>query len=139
NGNLEMVRTLIEAGADINEKNGGDNFSTPLMFAVYLGGTRDRTEIIKLLLESGADVNRRNNSGKTALMYAACVGNTKAIELLIAHGTEPNLKDYDGYNALQHAKRGCYKFIGKETGARITNTINLLLKLGSIPDATEVQ
>lgn len=49
--NIELVTTLIQAGADVNKKD--SNGHTPLHLAVYFG----KKEIMKLLLEAGADVN----------------------------------------------------------------------------------
>ena len=51
----DVVRLLIERGADVNE---GDNAGfTPLHLAVALG----RIEAVRILLESGADANARTN------------------------------------------------------------------------------
>lgn len=51
-GYTDIVRLLLEAGADVNFNNGGSN-STALMYAAR-GLNRD---IVRLLIEAGADVN----------------------------------------------------------------------------------
>ena len=63
--NSEIVRALIEAGADVNVKNNRGN--TALMYEAM---SRKNPEIVKVLLEAGAEVNAENDSGYTALMYA---------------------------------------------------------------------
>lgn len=59
----EIVKSLIEAKADINIKNRFGE--TPLMLAVSEG----RVEVVRLLLESGADVNFKNSKGRNAAFY----------------------------------------------------------------------
>jgi len=50
NGNLEKVKELIDAGADVNASSCCSD--TPLYFACKLGNT----QIAKLLIDSGADL-----------------------------------------------------------------------------------
>lgn len=61
---LEVVKYLIENGADINAKDSnGDNL---LMIALEYR----ELDIVKYLLEKGANVNIKNNEGKTVLDLA---------------------------------------------------------------------
>ena len=50
-GHLEAVRSLLDSGADVNERN--KTHHTPLLYA----SMRGRVEDAKLLIEYGADVN----------------------------------------------------------------------------------
>ena len=63
-GNLDIVKLLIERGADINQvdKNGNG----PLMPAIYF----KKLDVVELLIKKGADVNQVNKNGKTPLNYA---------------------------------------------------------------------
>ena len=62
--NLEMMKLLIDNGADINEK---DNFhDTILMNAVR----ENFVDGINLLLDNNVDVSAINDDNKTALMIA---------------------------------------------------------------------
>ena len=67
-GDINAVRTLLDKGADVNEKDGVGG--TPLFWAVREG----HTELAKLLIERGADVNKRDNAGWGPLFWAAWGG-----------------------------------------------------------------
>ena len=58
-GHTEVVRLLIEAGADVNKRN-RDN-ATPLHIAAFMG----RAAEAEMLLSAGADTNSRDGSGNT--------------------------------------------------------------------------
>lgn len=60
-GNLEMVKLLIENGIDINHKNnhGNTGFISPCL-CVHL-------KIIELLIINSADINHKNNNGDNGL------------------------------------------------------------------------
>lgn len=91
-GHIQVVRTLLQAGAEVNgchiggsEALSGEMGWTPLM-AASRGG---RTEIAALLLKTGADVNARNSQGETALMQAISSGSVETVRLLLEHGADP--------------------------------------------------
>ena len=73
--NLSQLNKALEAGGDVNAKNGG---LTVLMTASSNG----RTAIVKALIEKGANVNSRTRAGKTALSYATRRGHTAIVTLL---------------------------------------------------------
>ena len=75
-GYIEVVKILIENGADVNAKN-NDN-STALIEAAISGNY----ETVKLLIENEADINIKNNDGKTALDFAEENDYKNIIELL---------------------------------------------------------
>jgi ankyrin repeat protein len=60
----EYIKTLVENGVDINEKNVVG--TTPLMYAVK----RNKKEYIPLLLENGADPNEKDNQENSSFYYA---------------------------------------------------------------------
>ena len=85
-GSLEMVETLLAAGAAINDTADVDPShagSTPLMWAAYM----NRTAHLQLLLRHRARVDIRDRAGKTALDYARGFGHQEAIGLLTAAAT----------------------------------------------------
>ena len=76
NGDIELVRELLENGADINIRdNGGD---TPLILASIKG----HTDIVRLLLENEANVNSIGYDGDTALIRASDKGYADIVKLL---------------------------------------------------------
>lgn len=65
-GYTEIVRSLVEAGANINlpRKRYG-------LTALMLAASANHFDIVRLLISKGADVNAKNEDGSTALMAAA--------------------------------------------------------------------
>lgn len=63
-GHFAAVKTLVEAGADVNQANAGDQ-STPILIAICNG----HYEIAKYLLDKGANVNQTSADG-LAPLYA---------------------------------------------------------------------
>ena len=85
---IAQIRTLIEAGADVNIRN--KYGVTPLWRATE----GDHNEIAKLLLEAGADVNAGDYaSGFTPLWWAAGKGQTEIVRLLLEAGADVNYSD----------------------------------------------
>lgn len=115
--NLEIVKMLVEAGANINQKN-KENGKTALMYAAALGylevceyllsqkniliNAKDkegktalmhavsnaRTEIVKLLIEKKANVNARTNTEESALSIAIKIGRPEIVKLLKENGAK---------------------------------------------------
>ena len=65
-GNLEMVKLLLNAGAEIDEVNYISLF-TPLMLAAFRG----HQDIVGHLITCGASVDRNGLNNRTALHYAS--------------------------------------------------------------------
>jgi len=65
-GDLEIVKFLVEKGADVNAKDHDDEEATALHIASFYG----MADIVKFLVSKGADVNATNSSGQTARMIA---------------------------------------------------------------------
>ncbi len=64
-GTADMVKTLLEAGAQVNFKTTEYNF-TPLHYALI----RSRDDIVASLLNHGANPNDEDYAGVTPLQYA---------------------------------------------------------------------
>ncbi len=65
-GHQEVVRVLIEAGADVNVQNNNEHRgTTPLHAAAHA----NQVAIAQLLIDRGADVNAEDMNGKTPLFH----------------------------------------------------------------------
>jgi NAD(P)-dependent dehydrogenase (short-subunit alcohol dehydrogenase family) len=112
-GDLEAVRELIDAGADLNvrEPTGG---SSPLFTAATFG----QTEAAKALIEAGADLDQQNNDGSTALITAAFFARAEIVEALLAAGADKSIRNNAGSTALDvvtppfEVMRDIYDFVG---------------------------
>ncbi len=96
-GDLEIVRSLLEVGSRVNER---DTYHwTPLMYA----SAKEMVEVAKLLIEYGADVNARDRIGWTALQAASRNGHDNVARLLLNHGADVNAMQQDQWTALHLA------------------------------------
>ncbi len=78
NMNLDLIKMLIEAGADVNAPSAIYDTTTPLIVAAAVG----LDQVVDLLLKSGANKDHRNDKGKTALDYARQFNHQKVVNLL---------------------------------------------------------
>jgi hypothetical protein len=87
-GDITRVRTLLDKGAGINEKD-KYVFYSPLMWATYY----KNIDIIKLLLDRGANINEIHFDGPhaTPLIMAVDLGNFDIVKLLVDRGADVNL------------------------------------------------
>jgi len=119
-GDRERVRVLLQAGSDVNERQGDG--TTALAWAAYrndletaelllgagaevnaanaysvtalsLGCTNGNAAMVEKLLRGGANANTAQRTGETALMTCARTGNVEAVESLLRHGAEVNAKE----------------------------------------------
>ena len=149
-GNLELVRLLIDNGANVNDVCVYGN--TPLHVAsekanpqivkyliehgAVLDTTNDRNESalhkacqmnmpknVKLLLDNGANPDIPNSVGRTVLFSTCYSGYYKIAELLVKANADVNVRDLYNESALQIACKYNYTDIAK-----------LLLENGANPD-----
>jgi ankyrin repeat protein len=116
NGNLEIVRILLLAGANAKTKNEAGR--TPLMYL----SENATTDIVRALLGAGAKVNARDESGGTALMNVASQAKYGVVKELIEAGAKIDVEDADGKTALMFAATNEDPKIAKlliDSGARI--------------------
>jgi bla regulator protein BlaR1 len=81
-GRIDVVRFLLDHGADINATSHGWN---ALVAAAHEG----QLETVRLLLDRGADVNAAP-SGQSALVAAAHEGRLDVVKLLVERGADVN-------------------------------------------------
>jgi ankyrin repeat protein len=90
-GNAEVVKALLDAGADAKALSTTDG-ETVLMTAARAGNV----EAVRLLLDRGADVNATERyKGQTALMWAAAERHTGVVKLLLERGADWRVRSFD--------------------------------------------
>jgi uncharacterized protein len=130
-GNREMVRVLLDAGAEINARSSrgqaalmrlDDDATEKLVWDLVAAGAkinlrdedRDTTlilaasyskpEVLRALIDAGARINAKNKEGETALMKAAAAGLLESVRLLIYAGANANARNNSGETALDLAR-----------------------------------
>jgi ankyrin repeat protein len=104
-GHLEVMRLLIDRGADVNRVATHRLAVTPLHAALF----GRQVDAARLLIERGADVTiARGGSGSkragwTPLHYAAGMGFGALVQPLLARGADPARADEDGKTPLDVA------------------------------------
>lgn len=98
NDNVDVVRLLLENGADVNECDADGE--TALLHAAKGGDPR----LVDLLLRSRAELEMKDKYGRTSLMVAAIHNNRDAVRTLLAHGANRKATDKAGLSAAKYAK-----------------------------------
>ena len=97
-GYLEIVKTLISNGADVN-KNVPKLKLTPLH-----GASMSRNlKVVKYLIEHGAKVDSKEQEGATPLLSACWVGSLDIVKCLVENGASIHEKTVYGATALHFA------------------------------------
>ena len=100
NGNTDIVRLLIDAGADPNGT--GEDISGPLSRAAYMS----HFEVVKLLVQAGAKVNIRktlSSVGETILAHYVNLERVELVKLLLDQGANADTGDKFGWTPLMNA------------------------------------
>ncbi|MDH3733944.1 MAG: ankyrin repeat domain-containing protein [Gemmatimonadota bacterium] len=120
-GDTHGVRTLIEAGADVNAAQGdgmtglhwaarlGDpELATVLLDAgartdvatrigahtpLHVATAAGRAALVNVLLRAGSEPDARTTTGATALQFAAASGDVPSIEALVFHGADVDARE----------------------------------------------
>ena len=120
-GNTDIVKFLIEKGADITSKtdaksNKGYN---SLMLACFNG----HIETVEILIDRGSDLDEIDPGGNTSMHISLVQNNTSIVELLIQKGARVNFRNSDGISPLMLAtaleKLDVVEMLIKEGGATI--------------------
>lgn len=119
NGNVKILSSLLENGADINAVSEG--LYTPLMMAVRY----KHTDAVEFLMDQGADANLQDENGYTALHYVAIYwGSFDAINLRCFNNrSDFNIQSADNCTPLMRAVK-CLNL----------NVVNYLLQNGAYLD-----
>lgn len=97
-GNLEVVKILIEHGAEIDVTDSeGQN-------ALQKAAVKGDKALVAYLLDHGADVYHADGNGFTSTHFAARNGFAEIVQLLIDNGADPQRQTSDGRTPLH----SCY-------------------------------
>jgi len=126
---FQVIRTLIEAGANVNRRGWAGSF--PLMYAfipdaadllircgadvnaqddagntaLLMAAMDDPSgDVVQRLLQAGARVNVSAKNGATPLHLAAMTGKYSVVKMLIASGADPHAKDANEKTPLMYAE-----------------------------------
>lgn len=165
-GYLDVVRTLVEAGAEIDTvSDHGDyalgqaaqgcyqmvfNYLAPLCSPekkkifeekALLATAPDRSaEVVDLLFRDGTDLNVKNisNEGETALMLATQFRNLEFAEALLRLGADVNAADFNGKTALMYGAkpRSREEMRMEKTAEKQIQLIQALIASGADLEAT---
>ena len=113
-GTHEVIKMLLDAGADPNKKD--KRGQTPLFLACTQKiGDLGYPCSVKLLLDNGADPNTKDIFGCTPLHYAVADGIKDAVKVLLDGGALPDIKNKSGetplYLAGRHGGKDIFNFI----------------------------
>jgi len=97
-GDLDLVVSMLAAGADVNAQSWNDN--TPMHDATEAG----RGAVVRALLEARASTEVPNELGFTPLHMAASLGYTEIAHQLLQADADPRALDGDGNTPLQVAR-----------------------------------
>lgn len=90
-GHHEIVRLLLEHGADPDLPGGGEDEGLPLCAAACW----DHAQTVQALLDGGADPDAREHAGWTALLWAAANGHLESADVLLDAAADPDGADDD--------------------------------------------
>lgn len=116
--NTEIIRYLINAGADINYK---DDHGNTLLHITSKEGNILNTKM--LIEEFNASINAKNESGETPLMLSASSSDILVTEYLLTKEVEIDATNNHGETALFYSLEN-----------KSLNNFNLLLNKGADPD-----
>jgi ankyrin repeat protein len=100
-GDLDRVRALIKAGADVNAKD--PRGYTPLLLASHMG----HSGVVQALVDAGADANWEGSGGWTALMQASYFDRIETARILIPV-SNVNFRNKERITALMLARWNCH-------------------------------
>ena len=135
-GDLDQVRLLVEAGADVDGRSGDGR--RPLMVAAF-GPRPEHTAIVEFLVQAGASLDARDHfSGWTALMVASALGNVASAEALIEAGADIDIQDDDDLTAFHIASLAAQETLNSVRQARFADIADILSQTSVDPDLDSV-
>jgi ankyrin repeat protein len=85
-GQLDVVKLLLELGADVNERGGPLNGS-----AINEAATEGHLSVVRMLIDAGADLDT-SEPERNPLFSAIYGGHLEIVKLLVNAGIDPSIK-----------------------------------------------
>lgn len=114
NGNMEVIKVLLEAKAN---PNAADRTGRS---PVAIAAEKSRSDALKALIAAGGSVELKDQLGGTPISMAAALGNADTVRILLEAGAQANVVDRQGMTPLIWAAS-----IGKH------ETVQLLIDRGA--------
>jgi len=96
-GDIDSIKGLLDAGADVNKKSSNGEF------ILHIAVDEGHEEIVRLIIANGGDVNAQGMSKMTPLLIAVGRGRVEILRLLIENGADVNVKSAEGMAPLSSA------------------------------------
>ena len=110
-GNLEAIKSLIEAGADPQQHGVMKDKQVTLLHCAAANG---RLEVMQFLInECKSDPHAVDSDGATLIHYAAKSGDLEVMKYLITKGANVNAVDINGNTAVYYASGSNYEKVVK--------------------------
>jgi len=121
-GNIEIVKSLLEQGVDVNGKD------LEGLTALMLSSFNGHTDIVKLLLDNGALIEARDKVGRTAIMFASTGPFPETVTLLLENDASVNAVDHgEHWTPLMHA-----------SAEGLFEIVKILLEYGADPSLIDI-
>ncbi|GFS44601.1 ankyrin-3 [Nephila pilipes] len=138
-GSLEIIKYLVDNGADVNTKNHAgakpvhiaaakgykdiveyflssdikvDDLGLNGWTLLHYASSEDQSEMCKFCIEKGANVNVTDNQGSTPLHVAAKMGKLNSLHILLSCGAYYNARNQNNETPLQIAKHNVFRITG---------------------------
>lgn len=143
-GEISVVRKLLDLGADVNAKPARRNGATALQFAAICG----RFDLVNVLLNAGADLDAPPGyfEGRSAIEGAAEVGLLDMTKYLFDLGTDEGFKGAANtnyrravYRAWRHGHRTLARMLVKWKSENVGSYIGHQDSIEAIQEATELE
>jgi ankyrin repeat protein len=81
-GHAELVKVLLDAGADVNDPNNNSHWGTTALHAAAHG---NQFQVVEVLVNHGADLRAKNIHGRTPLEETSVHNASRVAKFLVAH------------------------------------------------------
>ena len=126
-GHLEIVRSLLKCGVDVNARG---TMGLSALQQASIGGYFD---VAKCLLNQGADANSQCVDRLTPLVRAAALGHLEIVRMLLEHNADIHTPDKDGLTPLHWV----LSYDRPNSKGNYPQMVRFLLEHGADPNARD--